>query len=359
MTVDAESLEVAVTAARRADDKQGRNIVVLDVRSVLGIIDYFVVVDAPNRRLVRTLVDDVEAGVREVSGRSPLRVEGEREQQWVLIDYGDVVVHIFLDEVRRFYEIERLYRDVPTIAWDSDAARAALGWRSVRSSLESLLASRAVVLADGATGTNYFEMGLESGEPPELWNVDHPENVADLHRQIRRRGCRHHPHQHVRVQPQPVEPASRRAPRVRAGQGGGGDRPDGGRRGGPPDRRCRIGRSDGGVVRSARRAHPRDAVAAFREQIEGLVAGGVDVAWIETMSAPEEVRAAATAAIEVGVPYTATCSFDTAGRTMMGLPPGDLGRVFEGLTVGPVAYGANCGVGAPDILVSLLDDDRS
>ena len=117
MTIDAESLEVAVTAARRADDKQGSNIVVLDVRGVLGIIDYFVVVDAPNRRLVRTLVDDVEAGVREVGGRSPLRVEGEREQQWVLIDYGDVVVHIFLDEVRRYYEIERLYRDAPTIPW--------------------------------------------------------------------------------------------------------------------------------------------------------------------------------------------------------------------------------------------------
>ena len=62
MTVDADSLEVAVTAARRADEKQGRNIVVLDVRGVLGITDYFVVVDAPNRRLVRTLVDEVEAG---------------------------------------------------------------------------------------------------------------------------------------------------------------------------------------------------------------------------------------------------------------------------------------------------------
>jgi ribosome-associated protein len=115
--VDPESLHMAMTAARRADEKQGRNIVVLDVRSVLAITDYFVVVDAPNRRLVRTLVDDVEAGVREVTGRSPLRVEGEREQQWVLVDYGDVVVHVFLDEVRRFYEIERLYRDVPTIPW--------------------------------------------------------------------------------------------------------------------------------------------------------------------------------------------------------------------------------------------------
>ena len=97
------------------------------------------------------------------------------------------------------------------------------------------------------------------------------------------------------------------------------------------------------------------AVTAFREQIDGLVAGGADVAWIETMSAPEEVRAAAMAAIEVGIPYTATCSFDTAGRTMMGLLPDHLGDVFDDLPVEPVAYGANCGVGAPDILASLLE----
>jgi 5-methyltetrahydrofolate--homocysteine methyltransferase len=73
------------------------------------------------------------------------------------------------------------------------------------------------------------------------------------------------------------------------------------------------------------------------------------------MSAPEEIRAAATAAIEVGIPYTVTCSFDTAGRTMMGLRPSDLGAVFEGCGEAPLAYGANCGVGAPDILVSLLE----
>jgi ribosome-associated protein len=115
--VDAESVRTAVVAANRADEKQGRSIVVLDVRTVLGIADYFVVVDAPNRRLVRTLVEEVELAVREAVGRSPLRIEGEREQQWVLIDYGDVVVHVFLDEVRRYYEIERLYRDVPTIDW--------------------------------------------------------------------------------------------------------------------------------------------------------------------------------------------------------------------------------------------------
>lgn len=112
-------MRTAVVAATRADEKQGRNIVVLDVRTVLGIADYFVVVDAPNRRLVRTLVEEVELAVRDAVGRSPLRIEGEREQQWVLIDYGDVVVHVFLDEVRRYYEIERLYRDVPAIDWSA------------------------------------------------------------------------------------------------------------------------------------------------------------------------------------------------------------------------------------------------
>jgi ribosome-associated protein len=114
---DADALNVATTSARQADEKQARNIIILDVRSVLGIADYFVVMDAPNRRLVRTLVEEIEETVRQRAGRSPLRIEGEREQQWVLIDYGDVVVHVFLDEIRRFYEIERLYRDVPMIAW--------------------------------------------------------------------------------------------------------------------------------------------------------------------------------------------------------------------------------------------------
>jgi len=78
------------------------------------------------------------------------------------------------------------------------------------------------------------------------------------------------------------------------------------------------------------------------------------VAWIETMSAPEEMRGAARAAIAVGIPYTLTGSFDTAGRTMMGLHPGELGGVVAGLEPGPLAIGANCGVGASDILVTLL-----
>ena len=118
---DADALTVALTAARAADAKQGRDIVVLDVGSILAIADLFVVLDAPNRRLVRTLVEEIEEAVRAATGRSPRRVEGVKEQQWVLIDYGDVVVHVFLDEIRRFYEIERLYRDAPVVGWQDGA----------------------------------------------------------------------------------------------------------------------------------------------------------------------------------------------------------------------------------------------
>ena len=114
-----DALVVATVAARAADEKQGRNIVVLDVGTILAIAELFVVLDAPNRRLVRTLVDEIEQAVRAATGRSPRRVEGVREQQWVLLDYGDVIVHVFLDEIRRYYEIERLYRDAPLIEWAS------------------------------------------------------------------------------------------------------------------------------------------------------------------------------------------------------------------------------------------------
>jgi len=115
--VTGDAMGVAVTAARAADAKQGRDIVVLEVGDILSIVEYFVVLGAPNRRLVRTLVDEIEQAVRARTGQSPVRSEGAREQQWVLLDYGDVVVHVFLDEIRRFYEIERLYRDAPVVDW--------------------------------------------------------------------------------------------------------------------------------------------------------------------------------------------------------------------------------------------------
>jgi len=116
-TARSEALTVAMEAARAADDKQGTDTIVLPVGDILGITEYFVVTGASNRRLVRAVAEDIEERVREACGRSPGRTEGHREQQWVLLDYGDVVVHVFLDEVRQFYEIERLYKDVPRIEW--------------------------------------------------------------------------------------------------------------------------------------------------------------------------------------------------------------------------------------------------
>ena len=111
------ALELAKVAARAADDKKAEHTLVLAVGDVLAITDYFVIASAGNRRLVKAVVDAVEVAVREQLGRSPIRMEGAAEQQWVLVDYGDVVVHIFAEEIRMYYEIERLYRDVPQIDW--------------------------------------------------------------------------------------------------------------------------------------------------------------------------------------------------------------------------------------------------
>ena len=114
---DLNSLELAVFIARVIDEKQGENTIVLPVGPVVGITDYFIVTSASNARLVRAITDSVLNNVREAVGKGPLRSEGTREQQWVLIDYGDVVVHIFIDEMRRFYEIERLYKDIVPTPW--------------------------------------------------------------------------------------------------------------------------------------------------------------------------------------------------------------------------------------------------
>ena len=116
---DLNSLELAVFIARVIDEKQGANTIVLPVGPVVGITEYFIVTSASNARLVRAITDSVLNNVREAVGKGPLRSEGTREQQWVLIDYGDVVVHIFIDEMRRFYEIERLYKDIVPTPWAS------------------------------------------------------------------------------------------------------------------------------------------------------------------------------------------------------------------------------------------------
>ncbi len=112
-----DSRDLAIVAANAADGKQADDVIILPVGDILAITEYFVVASASNKRLVRAVADEILGVVRATTGRSPLRSEGANEQEWILIDYGDIVVHIFGEETRRFYEIERLYKDVVPVNW--------------------------------------------------------------------------------------------------------------------------------------------------------------------------------------------------------------------------------------------------
>ncbi|QLF70495.1 betaine--homocysteine S-methyltransferase [Peteryoungia desertarenae] len=221
--------------------------------------------------------------------------------------------------------------------------------------LADLLAEKGVLLADGATGTSLFAMGLTAGDAPELWNDEHPDRIVKLHQDFVDAGAdiiltntfggtRHRlklhnaegrVHELNRKAAEIARSVADKAPRkvIVAGSVG----------------------PTGELLIPLGALTYEDAVAAFAEQMEGLKAGGADVAWIETMSSPDEIRAAAEAAVKTGMPYTYTGSFDTAGRTMMGLEPKDIHSVAADIGTGPLAVGANCGVGASDILASLLD----
>ena len=119
--------DLAITAARVGDAKGATEVVVLEVGDVLVVADEFVIMSAPNDRLVKALVDEVEQVVRDGGGGSPLRVEGLDDRHWVLMDYGDVVVHVFLAETRQYYELERLWADVPRLDWQEPAASRSTG----------------------------------------------------------------------------------------------------------------------------------------------------------------------------------------------------------------------------------------
>jgi len=221
-------------------------------------------------------------------------------------------------------------------------------------SLHDLLVDKPVLLADGATGTNYFEMGLEAGDPPEAWNLEHRDRVAELHRQFVEAGAdivltntfggnaRRLKLHNLDGKVHELNAAAARIAREVADAAG---RPVvvAGSVGPTGDLFVPLGE----LTRD-------EAVHVFKAQMQGLADGGADVIWIETMSAREEIEAAAEAAIALGLPYVFTCSFDTAGRTMMGLEPSALPGIAAHEAKPPVAIGANCGVGASDMLVSIL-----
>jgi methionine synthase I (cobalamin-dependent) len=225
----------------------------------------------------------------------------------------------------------------------------------MRATLSDLLATNTALLCDGATGTNYMQMGLGPGDPPELWNVEHPERVSSLYQQFVDAGADiiltntfggnasrlelHKAEDRVHE----LNQASARLARAVADAS---------------ERLVVVAGSvgpTGALFEPLGPMTPAEATAMFKDQMEGLRDGGADVMWIETMSAQEEMLAAAQAAVDLGLAYTVTGSFDTAGRTMMGIHPSQLAGLFAGLDEQPIATGANCGVGASDILVTVLN----
>ncbi len=113
-----DTFELCRVAAQAAADKKAERPVILDVGRLLGIVDAFVICSAGNDRQVKTIADEVERRVRQEGGESPLRVEGKDEATWILMDYGDMIVHVFLDEWRAYYDLERLWKDAARVEWD-------------------------------------------------------------------------------------------------------------------------------------------------------------------------------------------------------------------------------------------------
>lgn len=220
--------------------------------------------------------------------------------------------------------------------------------------LLQLLAERGVLLADGATGTNLFNMGLESGEAPELWNEAHPDRVAALYRGSLEAGSdlfltNTFGGTAARLRLHRADGRVRALNRI--GAEIGREVAD---RAGRKVLVCGSMGPTGEIMEPMGTLTHALAVEMFHEQAEALKEGGVDLLWVETISSAEEYRAAGEACALTGLPWVGTMSFDTAGRTMMGVTSADLVRLVGRLPNPPVAFGANCGVGASDLLRTVL-----
>ena len=221
--------------------------------------------------------------------------------------------------------------------------------------LQQLLNERGVLLADGATGSNLFEMGLQTGDSPELWNDIHPDRISRLYQSFIDAGSdiiltnsfggtRYRLKLHDaddRVEELNVKAAQ--IARRQVDQA---------------DRAILIGGSmgpTGEILEPLGTLTQEQAADAFEEQASALAKGGVDVFWIETMSSREEVEAAVTGASRVGLPVVTTFSVDTNGRTMMGLAPADIVELVSSMQNTPYAIGANCGVGASESIAAVVN----
>ena len=220
--------------------------------------------------------------------------------------------------------------------------------------LQEMLARQGWLLADGATGTNLFNMGLEAGEAPEIWNETQPKSITTLYQgavdagsdlfltnsfggnysRLKLHNAQGRVRQINRIAAEIAREVADRAdrPLVVAGSMG----------------------PTGEIMQPVGSLSHQNAVEMFHEQAEGLKEGGADLLWIETLSAREEFAAAAEGISLAGMAWAGTMSFDTAGRTMMGLTASDMVKMVAGLKHQPLAFGANCGVGASDLLRTLI-----
>lgn len=219
--------------------------------------------------------------------------------------------------------------------------------------LSRLLAEKGRLVADGGMGTSLFELGLQAGSTPELWNVDHPDRVASVHQGFIDVGA-------DIILTNTFGGTSARLDLDRLAHRG-----------------AELNRAGVEIARSVAANADRDvvvagsvgptgqlfeplgelsheqAVAMFTDQMEVLAAAGADVIWIETLSSIEELDAAVESARETGLPVVTTMSFDTHGKTMMGVPPGTLATWWRDQADRPAAMGANCGIGPADVVMAV------
>ncbi|MFT4960423.1 MAG: 5-methyltetrahydrofolate--homocysteine methyltransferase [Paracoccaceae bacterium] len=217
-----------------------------------------------------------------------------------------------------------------------------------------MLETHDVILADGATGTNLFNAGLMAGDAPEMWNTEKPEKITAMYQgavdagsdlfltntfggttaRLKLHDAQHRVHELSRVGAELGRNVADKAGRAIIVAGSVGP--------------------TGEIMQPIGPLSHDLAVEMFHEQADGLKAGGADVLWLETISAAEEFRAAAEAFALADMPWCGTMSFDTAGRTMMGITSADMVKLVDDLQNPPLAFGANCGTGAADILRTVL-----
>ena len=220
---------------------------------------------------------------------------------------------------------------------------------------EELLATKKVLLTDGATGTNLFALGLQSGDSPEFWNVDYPDRVAKHYKSFIDAGSdivltntfggnsyRLKLHD-AKSRVTEFNVAAAKILKEEIVKSG---------------RKVAVAGCLGPTGEILEPSGPlsiEDAANAFKEQAAALKSGGADVLWIETISSREEAIAAVKGASTTGLPIVLTMSIDTNGRTMMGLTPADLIALQEQLPSKLHAIGTNCGLGAAEVVAAVVN----